>query len=226
MSSRRPTPSTQESLPSGLTAKPGSRVAASLTIAEYLLPGWLSRWRVRRPDVQINLIGINSAAVAQLVLDGEVDLGFIEGPQVPPGLSARVVGQDRLVVVAAPDHPWARRRRPLSPAELASTPLVQREPGSGTRVAFEHALRGHDIATPALELSTASAVRGAAAAGAAPTVASAFAIGDDLKARRLVEIPVTGLDLSRRLRAVWPRGQRLTGPARDLLGLISKSVNP
>ena len=200
-------------------------VAASLTIAEYLLPGWLSRWRIRQPDVHINLMGVNSAVAAQLVLDGEVDLGFIEGPQVPPGLSARIVGQDRLVVVAAPDHPWARRRRPISPAELASTPLVQREPGSGTRVALEHALRGHDIAAPALELSTASAVRGAAAAGAAPAVASSFAIGDDLKARRLVEIPVTDLDLSRRLRAIWPRGQRLTGPARDLLSLISKSAS-
>jgi DNA-binding transcriptional LysR family regulator len=100
---------------------------------------------------------------------------------------------------------------------------VQREPGSGTRVALEHALRGHSIAAPALELSTASAVRGAAAAGAAPTVASAYAIGDDLRAHRLVEIPLTGIDLSRQLRAIWPRGQRLTGPARDLLSLIARS---
>ena len=199
-------------------------VAASLTVAEYLLPGWLAQWRARQPDIQINLIGINSAAAARLVLDGKVDLGFIEGPKVPPGLSSRIIGHDRLVVVAAPDHPWSRRRKPIEPRELAATPLVQREPGSGTRVALEHALRGNDIAAPALELSTASAVRGAAAAGAAPTVASAYAIGDDLRAHRLVEIPVTCIDLSRQLRAIWPRGQRLTGPARDLLSLITRSV--
>jgi DNA-binding transcriptional LysR family regulator len=127
-------------------------VAASLTIAEYLLPGWLAEWRARQPDIQISLIGINSAAAAQLVLDGKVDLGFIEGPMVPPGLSARIIGHDRLVVVAAPGHPWTRRRKPIEPKELAATPLVQREPGSGTRVALEHALRGHSIAAPALEL--------------------------------------------------------------------------
>ena len=119
--------------------------------------------------------------------------------------------------------PWTRRKNPLTPAELAATPLVQREPTSGTRIALEKALRNYTLAAPALELSTASAVRGAAAAGVAPTVLSNLAIGDDLSAGRLVEIPVTDIDLSRRLRAIWPRGQQPTGPARDLLSLIGRS---
>jgi DNA-binding transcriptional LysR family regulator len=37
-----------------------------------------------------------------------------------------------MLVVAAPGHPWARRRSPLPLAEIAAAPLVMREAGSGT----------------------------------------------------------------------------------------------
>ena len=49
--------------------------------------------------------------IARLLLDGSVDLGFVEGPSVPEHLSSRAVGRDRLVLVVPPGHPWARRRR-------------------------------------------------------------------------------------------------------------------
>lgn len=86
------------------------RVAASMTIAEYLLPGWLIALRARRPGTAVSLLAGNSGAVAERLLGGDADLGFVEGLQVPAGLDGTVIGQDRLVVVAAPSHPWARRR--------------------------------------------------------------------------------------------------------------------
>jgi DNA-binding transcriptional LysR family regulator len=74
------------------------------------------------------------------------------------------------VVVARPDHPWARRRDPVGPAELA-TPLVSREAGSGTRdvlAAAVSAALGRRVSMPvALALSTTTAaVRAAVLAGA------------------------------------------------------------
>ncbi|WP_346164912.1 LysR family transcriptional regulator, partial [Streptomyces graminearus] len=86
------------------------RVAASMTIAEYLLPGWLLALHAERPDTAVSLLAGNSARVAELLLSGEADLGFVEGLSVPAGLDAVVIGHDRLIVVTAPGHPWARRR--------------------------------------------------------------------------------------------------------------------
>src|SRR4051812_21456544 len=40
------------------------RVAASMTIAEYLLPGWLIALRTLRPDTAVSLLAGNTAAVA------------------------------------------------------------------------------------------------------------------------------------------------------------------
>ncbi|MFG2286250.1 LysR family transcriptional regulator [Streptomyces sp. NPDC048595] len=196
------------------------RVAASMTIAEYLLPGWLVSLRAELPGTAVSLLAGNSSAVAERLARGEADLGFVEGLQVPAGLDGAVIGHDRLVVVAAPSHRWARRRTELTAAELAATPLILRERGSGTRQVLDAALGEHGgLAEPLLELASTTAVKAAVVSEAAPSVLSELAVGEELSARRLVEIPVRGLRLGRDLRAVWPAGQRPVGPARHLLGL-------
>ncbi|MDX3711882.1 LysR family transcriptional regulator [Streptomyces europaeiscabiei] len=193
------------------------RVAASMTIAEYLLPGWLIALRAARPDTAVSLLAGNSTVVAERLLADEADLGFVEGPTVPAGLDAAVIAHDHLIVVTSPSHPWARRRTPLDAAELAATPLILREKGSGTRQVLEDALGS--LARPLIELSSTTAVKSSALSGAGPAVLSELALGEELSARRLVRIPLNGVRLRRSLRAVWPTGHRPTGPARDLLGL-------
>ncbi|MFB6807829.1 LysR family transcriptional regulator [Streptomyces sp. NPDC056387] len=196
------------------------RVAASMTIAEYLLPGWLIALRGQRPGTAVSLHAGNSAVVAQRVLAHEADLGFVEGLSVPEGLDSAVIAQDRLVVAVAPGHAWARRSRGVAAAELAAAPLILRERGSGTRQVLDAALAASGgLAAPLLELASTTAVKSAALSGAGPCVLSELAVGEELAARRLVEVPVTGAALGRALRAVWPSGARPAGPARDLLSL-------
>ena len=203
------------------------RVAASLTVAEYLIPRWLVTLRrgaqSRGEELSVQLTATNSDEVAERVRDGRAGLGFVEGPTVPDDLAWREVGADSLVLVVPPDHPWARRRRPITPAELAATALVAREAGSGTRRAFEVALRavlgGAPMTAPVLELSGTAAVRGAVLAGAGPAVLSTLAVADDVASGRLSLVPVTGLRLDRRLLAVWPLGATLRGPVSDLLAI-------
>ncbi|MFF7609615.1 LysR substrate-binding domain-containing protein [Streptomyces parvulus] len=193
------------------------RVAASMTIAEYLLPGWLVALRAQLPDTAVSLLAGNSATVAARLLADEADLGFVEGVSVPAGLDSAVIAHDRLVVVTAPGHPWARRRHPLAASELAATPLILREKGSGTRQVLDAALGG--LARPLIELSSTTAVKAAAVSGAGPSVLSELAVGEELTTRRLVSVPLADVTLARDLRAVWPTGHRPTGPARQLLSL-------
>jgi DNA-binding transcriptional LysR family regulator len=194
------------------------RVAASMTVAEYLLPGWLTALRARDPDTAVALTAGNSAEVASAVLDGSADIGFTEGPDLPRGLASRPVGTDRLTVVVPPGHPWARRRSGITAAELVATPLVAREPGSGTRRYLEGALhaRGLERVRPVAELSSTTAIKSAVAAGIGPAVLSALAVAPELAAGTLRAVLVTDLDLTRRLLAVWADGRQLTGPAADL----------
>ncbi len=213
------------------------RVAASQTVAEHLMPGWLVALQASRPlgpgpGTEIELTATNSEGVVELVLSGAADVGFVEGPGVPRGLRSRVVARDRLAVVVPPTHRWARRRTPVPATELAATPLVSRESGSGTRRALAAALTAHlapgtSLAAPAMELSSAGAVRAAVVAGAGPGAMSLLAVSDDLALGRLVEVHLADVDLTRRLRAIWQgAGQPPAGPVRDLIAVSCRRSLP
>jgi molybdate transport repressor ModE-like protein len=197
-------------------------VAASQTVAEYLLPAWLVALRAGHPGLTVTLRAANSAEVAAAVLAGEVALGFVEGPDVPGGLESATVAVDRLAVVVAPGHPWSKRRRGVTPAELAAGPLVAREAGSGTRRAFEEALAPLLAAAPLLEFSSTTAIKHAVAAGSCGAVLSSLAVTAELAAGTLVAVP-TAMPLQRHLRAVWPASGQLIGPARDLYAIARRN---
>lgn len=200
-------------------------LVASLTVAEYLVPGWLQRLRQSAPDAVVSLDMGNSAHVAEVIDAGRADLGFVEGLHVPSHLTSRVIQSDDLVVVVSASHPWARRRRPLYAEELASTPVVVRETGSGTREVLEAGLGRHGLKViPRVELGSTTAIKAAVESGAGPGVLSKLAVEVDVREGRLVALEVEDLVLHRSLRAVWSRSSALTANARLLLRLIGDTA--
>ena len=200
-------------------------VAASLTVAEYLLPRWLAALYGSAPAVSVALTAGNSEEVAAAVLDGTAQLGFIESPDVPHGLRCRPVARDTLTVIVAGGHPWARRRSGIAPQELATASLVSREAGSGTRRYLEHALArqtGVTLVPPLLQLSSTTAIKAAVMEGVAPAVLSSLAVAGEIASGVLRPVPVIGLDLNRTLRLVQCKGRALTGPARDLAAIATR----
>ncbi len=198
------------------------RLAASLTVAEYLIPGWLRQLTVALPHVNVSLEMGNSTAVIDMVTSGTVELGFIEGRRRPTQLRTRDVRPDELVIVVHPGHTWARRRRPVTAAELAATPLIMREFGSGTRDVVTAELAKHDLeVTTLMELGSTTAIKAAAMAGTGPAVLSALAVESELRSGDLVAVACAGLRLERTIRAVWAAGQPLSGAANQLVEMAA-----
>jgi len=143
-------------------------VMASQTIASYWLPPKLVAFRAAHPQVAVKALAGNTAEVAAAVAQGRVEIGLVEGEVNDPLLEQTLVGHDRLVIVAAKDHPWAEK--PPRPADLLKARWVLREQGSGTRSAFEAAIaeKGLDAAklNVTLELPSNEAVRLAVREGA------------------------------------------------------------
>lgn len=198
------------------------RLAASLTVAEYLLPRWFELLAAAHPEVKLSLEMGNTSHVAELASSGQVDLGFIEGPSAPAGLRSKQVSGDELVVVVGRGHRWRHRDLPLTPAELAATPLVLREPGSGTREVLAQALAEHGLApTAAMELGSTTAIKSAVITGAGPAVVSVLAVSAELASGQLTAIPFEGLGLQRAIRAVWAPDRALPAQARHLIEIAS-----
>ncbi|MDR3473494.1 MAG: LysR family transcriptional regulator [Devosia sp.] len=201
------------------------RIEASQTIAGYWVPTLLVRFHTSHPGIDLALGIGNTQTVARAVLEGAADIGFIEGEIDEPALAQRVVAEDRLIVVTAPDHPWAGRGA-LSGAVIAAGHWLLREPGSGTRSAFLAALTAKGIDPAALDvvmtLPSNEAVRTAVAAGPLAGVMSERVAGAAIAAGRLVridfELPM------RAFRMLWHKERYRTHAARALEELAVATV--
>lgn len=196
-------------------------VQASQTIASYWLPRHLVAFQRAYPDIAVHLSVGNTSQVARAVRDGTAELGFVEGAVHDPALSSVTLGHDKLVLVVAPDHPWAARDR-IEPGELTETAWVLREPGSGTRSAFEASLPAFGLEPSqlrvVLELPSNESVRGAVEAGAGATVISASVAVPSLEAGLLHHV---GLQLPERAYHVLHHRERYRSRAAEtLLGII------
>ncbi len=117
------------------------RLGATLTIGDYLAVPLIARFLAAHPGTQVSLAIANTEEIARRVDNFEIDVGLIEGELTAPALEVTAFRDDELVVFCAPSHPFARKPS-LSDDDLRGASWVLREPGSGTRQAFDRAMAG------------------------------------------------------------------------------------
>ena len=168
-------------------------IAASQTIASYWLPRRLSAFHVANPGVRLNVVIRNTREVESAVVEGEANIGLVEGPTQHPALMRQQVDQDRLVLVVASDQPPL----PVTAAgrlDLRAITWVIREAGSGTRrvledLAFREGLSLDDL-NIFLVLPSNEAVRVAIETGAGATIISRHVVASAIAAGTLTAIPI------------------------------------
>ncbi len=181
------------------------RVGATLTIGNYLAVGMIARFRETFPMADVSLAVANTSAIAEQLARYELDVGMIEGELRHPELELTPWREDELVVFAPPGHPYSQLPA-LSDELLLNTPWVVREPGSGTRQAFDRAMAGIlpdlDIS---LELQHTEAIKRAVEAGLGLGCLSRICLVDAFRRGSLVPVKVPGRDFRRRLSLVLHR---------------------
>ncbi len=192
------------------------RIAASLTVGEYLLPELLARWKATHPASPVQLTIGNTSEVIGLVAAFDVDVGFIEGPQTHPRLVVRPWRVDELVVVASPIHALAGRTATLRHLREATWAL--REPGSGTREAAERWLLDRlGSLRVEFELGSPEAIKRLVATGAALACLPREVVARELAQGWLVEVRTRLPRATRRLTMVLHRDKHLGRGAEDFV---------
>lgn len=160
--------------------RPGPiKVGASLTIAEYILPGLLTRFYGAELQGRLTVMMANSSAVLDLVASHAVDVGLVEHEIQRSDIVRRRFLRDVPTLLVHAGHRWAGRTR-VSLDEFVHEPLILREPGSGTRAALEAALAdvglGVDDLTISLVLGTTQAIKAMVRAGLGSSVLSPLTV--------------------------------------------------
>lgn len=191
------------------------RVAASTTIAQYVLPRLLAEFARQHPAVRLELESANTQRVVEVVGGGDAPIGLIEGPAHRQELAIERWLQDELMLVVPSSHEWARRE--ISITALGSAKLLVRERGSGTREVLEHALKQagapHHRLQIAMELGSTEALLACVEAGLGVGFASRFALDRQRALGTLAVVKVKGLRVTREFSMVHPRGPKTNAVA-------------
>ena len=201
------------------------RVGATLSIGNHLIVPELARFMREHPGARVTLDVANTAEIARKVSNFEIDIGLIEGELLEAELEVSRWRPDELVVFSAPNHPFAKKPV-LSDDDLRGADWIVREPGSGTRQAFEHAMHGllpdlHLV----LELQHTEAIKSAVEAGLGVGCASQVALEEAFRYGTLAPCSVPHRDFHRWFYAVLHQQKSQSGAVRRFLAQIRRATD-
>jgi DNA-binding transcriptional LysR family regulator len=195
-----------------IIAQAAVRIAASSNIGTYLLQSTLAAFQSVDP-LSVDLwIGANPD-VAERLENGSADVALMEWWNDRPGFCQRSWRKEPLVIIVAPDHPWATRES-VEVGELAGEILLGGEPGTGTNTVLRRQLGtlAHNIAA-VRGLGNTEAVKRAVRAGRGVSLVIAAAVTDEVRAGQLVALPLSGIELAKELKIISPVGLPDAAPA-------------
>lgn len=170
------------------------RVGASTTIVDYLMPAIICSYMSSYPDVKITLKEGNTKEIADMIKEGSIDVGFVEGFVSGSDIIKENVGVDELLVVTA-DKSLCKR---CTIDELADKRWVLREEGSGTREVFlDYIKEKVDDLNIFLELGHTESIKSILMNRECLTCISKISVETEIAEGKLYEVPVQNFECKR-----------------------------
>jgi DNA-binding transcriptional LysR family regulator len=188
------------------------RLSTVYSIGLHHLPEKLETFRKLHPDVDVVIEYRRSPGVYDDVLEGRADLGLVAYPQRGKGVIAEVFEEDSLVLICAPTHPLAKRRK-VKLRELDGEKYVAFEPDTPTRKAIDRAVKQHGVTfAQQHEFDTIETVKRAVEVAGVISIVPRHAVEKDQAAGRLCLVTLEDVHLLRPL-GMLRKQARVTTPA-------------
>jgi DNA-binding transcriptional LysR family regulator len=185
-----------------LAEKPIIRLASSLAFGERLLPEAIAEYP-SKDKVEFHSIVAPSPEILSLSEKGSVDFSFVETSLVPPGFEGKEVYSDRLALVVKKDSSCPAI---LPRNQVEHYSWLLRDPGSGTRLAFDNVLSAEGMAIlPSLESSSNASLLAFAEKGLGIAVVPASLAEQSISSGLLREITLEGFAFPRSVFLVYKK---------------------
>lgn len=164
-------------------------IGGGATAIGCLLPPVVRAFRAAHPQIRVYLREAGSAAVAEAVLSGALDLGFVTLPVTIPGardlLTVAELDDELVLIVPATtsDSPGASglaARKTFRWVDIAREPVIGFEAGSAVRRLVDDAAMAHGVAlNVVMELRSIDGIQRMVAQGVGIGFVSRFAVEPD-----------------------------------------------
>ncbi len=179
------------------------RILASKTIGTFVIPEIVYKFLENYKEVNIIKETKNSAEIIKSVLNGEIDIGFIETEFENENIIKEKIGEDELVIVSGEEY-----KKEVFIDELKNKKWLLREKGSGTREMFLNSLGeyGKNI-NIFMEFSGFIEIKNLLKHKDTITCISKYAVKNELSKKELFEVKVKNFEFKRNFYLIYHKNR-------------------
>ncbi len=195
---------------------------SSVSTGKYIMPYFLTDFLQINGGVELNLDVTNKSKVMESLINNEVDFALVS--VIPENLLIEKIEllSNKLFLVANSKRKFSKKQYDHSIFE--DTPLIYREPGSGTRMTMENYLKQNAIsANKKMELTSNEAVKQAILAGLGMSIMPLIGIKNELKNGDLQIVPVKGFPITSNWNLIWLKNKNFSPAASAFVKFIQEA---
>lgn len=197
----------------------------AVSTAQYVVPHILARFRARYPEVHIRLRVCNRGQALERLAERRDDLVIMGMVPDDANLSFMPILDNEMIPIVWPGHPLLTASKPTL-EDFAQHYVLMREPGSGTRTAFEEFVARERVSlSHTLELGTNEAIKQGVMAHLGVAVLPRLAVQLELASGLLASPELPGFPLKRSWCTVYPK-DRYPTPVTELFLRFLRELLP
>jgi len=200
-------------------------IGASTIPGTYILPGLTVSFRRKNPSVLFEIVVSDSRAIIDKIAEHELLIGIVGAKLEARQVHFEPFLDDELIAVASGAY---EAKKSMGLRDIAKSPIVMREQGSGTRKEFEKILEREGIDPQQLNIvgifGSTDAIKQAVKEGMGISIISRRSVKDELKCEMLREIKIKDADMKRQFYIITHRKRTLPHLYRTFVDYLLSQV--
>ena len=192
-------------------------VGANYTVGAVLIHKYIKNFNSLYPNSEIRVIVNKASILKEMLRKNELDLALIEETKNESDFIEDSFYNDRIVVVADPEHPLFQKNE-VTAYDIVNEHLLLREKGAGVRNLFELKMNQIGLVIePYWESTSTTALINAAEDKIGIAVLPFELVKDHITSGSLKELKVKNMDFSRKLIIMYHKDKFLTSAMKDFV---------
>lgn len=196
------------------------RVAAIYSVGLYEISVVVKTFLKIYPKVNLDVEYTKGARVYEYCLQGAVDMGIVTYPESRQGLQIMPLPADKLVLICAPDHLFARRHQ-IDIRKLNGQNYIAFEKGMASQRALDRIFREHDIQVRVImEFDNIETIKRSVEIGAGVSIVPLLSVQKEVQSGALAQVNFAQKTFYRQLGIIVRKRQLLSPAARKFIDLL------
>ncbi len=199
------------------------RAAAIYSVGLYELNPFVKKFLKNYPDIKVQIEFSRASKIYEDLVNGSIDLGIVAYPANRPQLRSIPFREDDLVVICAPDHPFAQVDS-ISVKQLASQPFIAFQRDIPTRKVLGELFKQHGISVNVRnEFDNIELIKRAVEIGLGISIVPSTTINTEVQTGILKALSLSEGPIRRPIAVLYRRGRPISLAVKKFVAVLTRS---